>query len=200
VRPPIEHPARAAERSVTTEWDKMVSGMRYDASDPRLVRARAHARALCFQFNSTAPDNDAVTQQAIAALLGTPGQRVRIEPQFHCDYGVNIHLGDDVYINTSCIVLDCASVRIGARVLFASGVQLVTATHPIDAAERRIGLELAMPIVVGDDVWIGVGSIVCPGVTIGARSVIGAGSVVVRDVPPDVVAAANPCRVLRKLS
>jgi maltose O-acetyltransferase len=182
-----------------TEWDKMVSGVRYDASDPQLARARAQARAHCFQFNNAAPDNDPVARKALEALIGSQGQRVRIERPFHCDYGINIHLGDDVYINMSCIVLDCATVRIGDRVLIASGVQLVTATHPIDSAERRIGLEFAMPIVVEEDVWIGAGAIVCPGVTIGARSVIGAGSVVVRDVPRDVVAAGNPCRVLRKL-
>ncbi len=185
---------------MTTEWDKMVRGLRYDASDPQLARARARARSLCFKFNNAPPDNDPIARQAIKALLGTLGERVRIEPPFHCDYGVNTHLGDDVYVNMSCIVLDCASVRIGDRVLVASGVQLLTATHPVDSAERRIGLELAMPIVIGEDAWIGAGAIVCPGVTIGARSVIGAGSVVVRDIPPDVVAAGNPCRVLRNLS
>jgi len=185
---------------VTTEWDKMVSGLRYDASDTQLVRARAQARTLCGRFNDAACDDHEARRNAITALLGAIGERVRVEPPFHCDYGVNIHLGDDVYINVSCIVIDCASVRIGDRVLVASGVQLVTATHPVDAAERRIGLELALPIAIGEDTWIGAGAIVCPGVTIGARSVIGAGSVIVRDIPPDVVAAGNPCRVLRKLN
>ncbi len=185
---------------MTSEWDKMVGGQRYDASDPQLVRARERARALSFRFNHAPPEHDEVRRQAIAALLGGLGQRVRVEPPFHCDYGVNIHLGDDVYVNMNCVMLDCALVRIGDRVLVGSGVQLVTAAHPVDFAERKIGLEFAMPITIGDDVWIGAGAIICPGVTIGARSVIGAGSVVVREVAPDVVAAGNPCRVLRRLT
>jgi maltose O-acetyltransferase len=127
-------------------------------------------------------------------------ERVRVEPPFHCDYGVNIDLGDDVYINMNCVVLDCAPVHVGARVLVGSGVQLITAAHPIDAAERRANLEFALPVTLGEDCWIGAGAIVCPGVSIGARSVIGAGSVVVEDTPADVVAAGNPCRVLRSLA
>jgi len=182
-----------------TEWDKMVSGARYDANDAQLVRARERARALTFQFNHAPPEQADARRQAIAVLLGRSGERVRIEPPFHCDYGVNIHLGDDVYVNMNCVVLDCARVQVGDRVLVGSGVQLVTAAHPVDFAERRAGLELALPITIGDDVWIGAGAIICPGVSIGARCVIGAGSVVVREMPPDVVAAGNPCRVVRGL-
>lgn len=183
-----------------SEWDKMVGGARYDPSRAELVRARERARTLIWQFNHAPPSDEHARRQAIAALLGRCGERVRVEPPFHSDYGVNIDLGDDVYINMNCVVLDCASVRVGARVLVGSGVQLITAAHPIDATERRAGLEFASPVTLGEDVWIGAGAIVCPGVSIGARSVIGAGSVVVRDLPADVVAAGNPCRVLRSLA
>lgn len=180
-----------------SERDKMVRGERYDAMDAELVAARRHARALAWQFNSAMPDDDETRRRALAALLGRCGERVRIEPPFRCDYGFNIDVGDDVYVNMNCIWLDCAPVRIGARVLIGPGVQLVTATHPTDAAERRSGLEFASAITIADDAWIGAGAIVCPGVTIGERAVIGAGSVVVRSIVADAVAAGNPCRPLR---
>jgi maltose O-acetyltransferase len=183
--------------AMTTERDRMVRGERYDPGDAELVAARARAKALAWQFNHAPPDRDDARRQALAALLGRCGERVRIEPPFQCDYGFNIELADDVYFNMGCIVLDCAPVRIGARVLVGPAVQLVTATHPLDHAERRTGIELAWPIAIGEDAWLGAGAIVCPGVSIGARAVIGAGSVVVRDIPADAVAAGNPCRVLR---
>ena len=183
-----------------SEWDKMLGGAHYDPSRAELVSARERARALVRRFNHAPPHDEQARRRAIAALLGRCGERVRVESPFHCDYGVNIDLGDDVYINVNCVVLDCARVRVGARSLVGSGVQLITAAHPIDATERRTGLEFAMPVTLGEDVWIGAGAIVCPGVSIGARSVIGAGSVVVRDLPADVVAAGNPCRVLRSLA
>jgi maltose O-acetyltransferase len=200
-RSPLRRARRLAERRrMTSEWTKMVSGAHYDPSDADLVRARERARALLWQFNHAPLPAHETRREALAALLGACGQRVRIEPPFHCDYGRNIDVGDDVYMNVGCIVLDCAPVRIGARVLIGSGVQLVTAAHPIDASQRRSGLEFARPVVVAEDAWIGAGVIVCPGVSIGARSVIGAGSVVVRDIPADVVAVGNPCRVLRSLA
>jgi maltose O-acetyltransferase len=182
------------------EWDKMLAGALYHAGDAELLRARQRARSLAWQFNRTAPDDEHGRRQALAALLGRCGEGVHVEPPFRCDYGVNIELGDAVYINMNCIVLDCAKVRLGARVLVGSGVQIVTATHPLDVTQRRAGLEFALPVTVDDDAWIGAGALVCPGVSIGARSVIGAGSVVVRDIPADVVAVGNPCRVLRPLA
>ena len=123
-----------------------------------------------------------------------------IQPPFYCDYGTNISLGAKVCFNFNCVVLDVMPVTIGDNVLFGPAVQLYTATHPINAAERRTGLELAKPITIGSDVWIGGGTIICPGVTIGDRSVIGAGSVVTRSIPADVTAAGNPCRVIRSLA
>jgi maltose O-acetyltransferase len=124
---------------------------------------------------------------------------VAITPPFSCDYGRNIRLGSAVYFNFNCVVLDVAPVTIGNHVLFGPAVQIYTAYHPLDAAERRSGIEYGKPVVLGDDVWVGGGAIVCPGVTIGAGAVIGAGSVVTRDVPPYVLAVGNPCRVLRDL-
>jgi maltose O-acetyltransferase len=132
-------------------------------------------------------------------LFGAMGEGVSIEPPFFCDYGGNITLGDRVFFNFNCVILDPAPVTIGSDVFFGSGVQIYTATHPIDPRERTHGLEAAQPIVIGSDVWVGGGAIICPGVRIGARSVLGAGSVATRDVPEGVVAAGNPCRVLRRV-
>ncbi|RYZ22021.1 MAG: sugar O-acetyltransferase, partial [Chitinophagaceae bacterium] len=144
----------------------------------------------------------------------TPGLRVRvlhellphapldlqIQAPFYCDYGTNISIGENVFFNFNCVVLDVAPVRIGNRTLIGPAVQIYTATHPMDAATRALGLEAGAPVTIGDDVWIGGGAIILPGVTIGDRSVIGAGSVVTKDVPPDVFAAGNPCRVVRALA
>jgi maltose O-acetyltransferase len=122
-----------------------------------------------------------------------------IELPFSCDYGTNIHLGSRVYLNFNCIILDVAPVRIGHRTLLGPAVQVLTATHPLSAEQRREGWELGKAVCIGADVWIGGGAILCPGVSIGDRSVIGAGSIVTRDVPADVVVAGNPARVLRSL-
>nr|WP_282446830.1 sugar O-acetyltransferase [Aromatoleum aromaticum] len=122
-----------------------------------------------------------------------------VQPPFFCDYGTNIFLGVKVFFNFNCVVLDVAPVTIGSNVLFGPSVQICTATHPISAAERRTGLESAKPITIGSDVWVGGGAIICPGVNIGDRAVIGAGSVVTRDIPSDVVAAGNPARIIRAL-
>ena len=124
---------------------------------------------------------------------------MRIEPPFFCDYGTNIELGDKVFFNFNCVILDVAKVTIGSNVMFGPAVQIYTATHPMDAEERRSGLEFAKPVRIGNDVWLGGGVIVCPGVTIGDAAVIGAGSVVVRDIPAGVFAAGNPCRVIREI-
>lgn len=121
-----------------------------------------------------------------------------IQPPFHCDYGVNITLGARVFFNFNCVVLDVCRVTIGDYSMFGPAVQIYTATHPLDAATRRLQ-EYGKPVVIGDDVWVGGGAIICPGVTVGSRSVIGAGSVVTRDVPDDVFAAGNPCRVIRAI-
>ena len=130
-------------------------------------------------------------------LFGRGGDSVWMQPPFYCDYGTNILLGQRVFFNFNCVVLDCAAVTIGANVLLGPAVQIYAATHPTDPSMRRSGRELALPVAIGDDVWIGGGAIICPGVTIGSSSTIGAGSVVTRDIPAGVIAAGNPCRVIR---
>lgn len=132
-------------------------------------------------------------------MFGAIGENVWIEPPFFCDYGQNIRVGANVFFNFNCVVLDVAPVEIGDNVLFGPNVQIYTATHPIDAATRRSGLEFGKPIRIGSDVWVGGSAIFNPGVTVGSRTVIGAGSVVTRDLPDDVFAAGNPCRVIRSL-
>ncbi len=182
-----------------TERERMLRGLLYLPYDPGLVEERMRARGLVQAFNDAPSDDSAHRTRILQQLLGGCGQRVIIEPPFRCDYGAHIVIGDDTFINFNCVVLDCAAIRIGARVLIAPGVQILAATHPLDVQTRRSGRELARPVTIGDDVWLGAGVIVNPGVTIGNGSVIGSGSVVASDVPPNVVAVGNPCRVLRPL-
>ena len=176
----------------------MLAGEPYDASDPQLVAERLRARELCQALNALPPTLETERAALLAELFGAQ-TNVYVTPPLFCDYGRNITLGRNVYFNFNCIVLDVAPVRIGDNVLFGPAVQVYTATHPLDAALRRSGIESGKPIVIGDDAWIGGGAILNPGVTIGARSVIGAGSVVTRDIPDDVFAAGNPCKVIRNL-
>jgi maltose O-acetyltransferase len=176
-----------------SEREKMLAGEPYDAADPRLVQERRRARDLLRALNGSGDAG------IIRQLFGAAGEGVLIEPPFFCDYGTNIRVGDRVFFNFNCVVLDVAEVVIGSDVMFGPAVQVYTATHPMDYQTRRAGLELAKPVTIGSDVWVGGGAIILPGVTIGARSVIGAGSVVTRDVPEGVFAAGNPCRVLRLL-
>jgi maltose O-acetyltransferase len=170
--------------------ERMVSGELYDASDPELIAARARARELLGRYNA-APD-----RRQLARLFGSVGSEAVVESPFHCDYGFNISVGERFYANVNCVFVDCAPIEIGERVLFGPAVQLYAATHPLDAETRRNGLEYALPITIGNDVWIGGGAIVLPGITIGARAVVGAGSVVTHEVPADAVVAGNPCRRL----
>ena len=184
--------------SAKTEKQKMLAGDLYDPLDPQLCQERDRCRDLCLLLNATREIEKLERQRLLADLLGRATD-AWIQPPFFCDYGTNIILGRKVFFNFNCVVLDCAQVTIGDNVLFAPAVQIYTATHPISASERRKWLESARPITIGSDVWVGGGAIICPGVTIGDRSVIGAGSVVNRDIPSDVVAAGNPARVIRRL-
>lgn len=181
---------------MSTEKDKMLRGDLYDPLDPQLVAERRRARLLLKALNDSNDDQQPERIALIRELLGQAGEGIWIEPPFFCDYGSNITIGDKVFFNFNCVVLDVAPVTIGSRVLFGPAVQIYAATHPMQAATRAEGLELGQPVTIGDDVWVGGGVIVCPGVRIGARSVIGAGSVVTRAVPDDVCAAGNPCRVI----
>jgi len=188
---------KSAETS--SEKEAMLAGRCYQASDPLLTRERLHARQLVHRFNQTEPDAFALRDALLRELLGHVAGHISIEPTFRCDYGYNIRVGRNFYANFGCIMLDVVPITIGDDVLFAPNVQLLAATHPLDAAERASGAELGGPITIGDRVWLGGGVIVCPNVTIGAGTTIGAGSVVTRDIPANVVAVGNPCRVLRTL-
>ncbi|MBW3628044.1 MAG: sugar O-acetyltransferase [Gemmatimonadetes bacterium] len=182
-----------------TEREMMLRGELYVASDPDLTAARTRARRLCQRYNLTDPEAAEERADLLQQLLGRVGIGASIEPPFYCDYGSQIDLGDQVFVNFNCVFLDPAAIRIGSRTMLAPNVQLLSADHPRDPHERVSGRELARPIVIGERVWLGGGSIVCPGVTIGNDTTIGAGSVVVRDIPSGVVAVGNPCRVVRSL-
>lgn len=184
---------------MATEKHKMLTGALYDALDPQLSAERLRARRLLRAFNASAPEDPGERERLLRELIPAAGGDLSIEAPFYCDYGGQITLGDRVFFNFNCVILDVAPVRIGSGVLFGPGVQVYAATHPLHAADRRSGLEAGRPVTIGDEVWIGGGAIVCPGVRIGDRSVIGAGSVVTRDIPADVFAAGNPCRVIRRL-
>jgi maltose O-acetyltransferase len=177
----------------------MLAGELYDPLDPELVQMRTRARDLCQALNGTREADVVERRRILRELLGAGGEGVSVQPPFYCDYGLNIHLGEGVYFNFNCVVLDVGEVRIGDFTLFGPSVQIYTATHPLNAKLRR-QKEYAKPITIGSDVWVGGASVICPGVTIGDRSVIGAGSVVTRDVPPGVLAVGNPCRVIRNLT
>ena len=182
-----------------TERDKMLAGELYDPFDPELVRSRHRARDLCQALNATHEGEDETRRGILRELFGAGGESVWMQPPFFCDYGANILLGERVFFNFNCIVLDVCRVSIGDYTLFGPAVQIYTATHPMNAELRR-SQESGKPIEIGSDVWVGGGAILCPGVRIGSRSVIGAGSVVTRDIPEGVFAAGNPCRIIREIA
>jgi maltose O-acetyltransferase len=182
-----------------TNRQKMLAGELYDPLDPELVAARERARNLCQDLNATREADHAERRRILQELLGAGGDDVWMQPPFFCDYGSNIHLGRKCYFNFNCIILDVCAVRIGDYAFFGPAVQIYTATHPMDHELRRTQ-EFGKPVTIGSDVWVGGGAIICPGVRIGSRSIIGAGSVVTRDIPDDTFAAGNPCCVIRKLT
>lgn len=184
---------------MNTGKEKMLNDELFDPQDPRLVAARRRARLLLKELNDSRDERDGERTGLIRELIPECGKDVWFETPFFCEYGSNISLGDGVRFDFNCVVIDAAPVRIGARVQIGPAVQLYAGGRPLDAATRRTGLELGRPVEIGDDAWIGGGSVICPGVRIGPRAVIGAGSVVTRDIPADVVAAGNPCRVLHAL-
>jgi maltose O-acetyltransferase len=182
-----------------TEREKMLAGELYDPLDAELVAGRERARDLCWALNATRESQPAERRRIVRELFGAGGETVWMQPPFFCDYGANILLGERVFFNFNCVVLDVCHVKIGDYTLFAPAVQIYTATHPLNAALRR-RQEYAKPIEIGADVWVGGGAIICPGVKIGDRAVIGAGSVVTRDIPAGVLAAGNPCRAIREIT
>lgn len=181
-----------------SEREKMLAGELYDPHDPELVALRERARDLCQDLNATRERDVLLRRQILTDLLGSGGDSVWLQPPFFCDYGSNIHLGNNVYFNFNCVVLDVCPVTIGSFTMIGPAVQIYTATHPLQAMLRR-KQEFAKPITIGSDVWIGGGAIICPGVTIGDRAVIGAGSVVTKSLPAGVLAVGNPCRIVREI-
>ena len=181
-----------------TEKEKMQAGEWFSPNDEELVRDRARARHLTHRLNVALKDKDATYLATLRELC--PRVEAMIRAPFHCDYGYNISIGKGSYVNFNCVFLDLGPIRLGQRCLIGPGVQLLTAVHPMNAAERATGKEKGAGIEIGDDCWLGGGLIVCPGVAIGDRSVIGAGAVVTRDIPADSVAVGNPARVIRTLT
>lgn len=182
-----------------SEKEKMLSGELYQPLDPQLSDDRLKARLLIKALNDTGEDQTGERNRILKELIPNTGNDLWLQPPFYCDYGYNMEIGAKVFFNFNCVVLDVARVIIGSRTMFGPNVQIYTATHPMDAETRVSGLELAREIIIGEDVWVGGSAVVCPGVTIGDRSVIGAGSIVTRNIPADVFAAGNPCRVIRSL-
>lgn len=182
-----------------TEKEKMLSGELYDPLDKQLSDERILTRLLIKKLNDTREDQIEERSRILKELIPQAGDGLWLQPPFYCDYGGNMVLGEKVFFNFNCVVLDVMQVNIGSRTLVGPNVQIYTATHPTNHRVRASGLEYAKPIVIGEDVWIGGSAVICPDVTIGDRTIIGAGSVVTKDIPSDVFAAGNPCRIIRNL-
>lgn len=183
-----------------TEKDKMLSGLLFYSGCEELRVQRRACKEACYEYNQLRPNQTVEQEAALKRLFGKTKDRLRVMAPFWCDYGSNIEVGEDFYVNHDCVILDCAKVIFGDHVLIAPHCGFYTVGHPLDTEQRNQGLLYAHPITVGDNVWIGAGVSVLPGVTIGSNTVIAAGSVVNRDVPSGVVAAGNPCRVIRKIT
>lgn len=182
-----------------TAREKMLANEPYLATDPELEQMYRKAQTLLYEFNLSRPEESDKRRDIVQSLFGAIGQNFIIQPPFRCDYGSHIYAQDNLYINYDCIILDCNKVHLGNHVWIAPKVQIYTAYHPIDAQTRNTGVEMAAPVAIGDNVWLGGGAIICPGVTIGNNTTIGAGSIVTKDIPANVVAVGNPCRVIREL-
>ena len=183
-----------------SEKEKMLAGLIYDANnDDNLLKERNIAKDLCFEFNNT-KSSDALTQEEILNKLNIKkGENVTVIAPFYCDYGYNIEIGNNFFSNHNLIILDASKVKFGNDVFIACNCGFYTSGHPVDYKERNKGLEYAYPITVGDNVWIGSNVSVLPGVNIGSNVVIGAGSVVNKDIPDNVIAVGNPCKVIKEI-
>lgn len=184
--------------NLNEKFEYMSTGKPYNDLDPLLIATRNKATSLTNEINNTVDSKKKDT--LIRHLFGSVGKSPDINPNFRCEFGRNINIGDYFYANYDCVILDGAKVTIGNRVLFAPKVGLYTSNHLIDATERELGGCIAKPIIIGDRCWLGANVSVLPGVNIGEGTIIGAGSVVTRDIPSGVVAAGNPCKVLRKIT
>ena len=183
-----------------TEKEKMLSGKLYKAAGEELLAERQYAKELVFDFNRSGPAELVKRKEIIKKLFGKTGNNFFVEPTFRCDYGYNIEIGENFYANYNCTILDCAKVIIGDNVLLAPNVSLFTAGHPIHYELRNQEFEYAFPITIGNNVWIGGNVVINPGITIGDNTVIGSGSVVTKNIPANVIAVGNPCKVLRQIT
>lgn len=184
---------------MTTVREKMINGEPYYAEDETLAKDRAKVKDLCFEYNSLSPSKVEERTKLIKKIFGKTGKKIAVESNFFCDYGYNIEVGEQFYINHNCVILDCAKVTFGNNVLIGPNCGFYTAIHPLNAEERNTLYETAKPIKVGNNVWFGGNVTVLPGVTIGDNSVIGAGSVVTKDIPSGVIAFGNPCKPVKEV-
>ncbi len=182
-----------------TEKEKMIDGEIYNATDPQLTKDRENARAITRLYNQTLETEHDRRIELLKNLFGSTDANLYIEPSFRCDYGYNIHVGNNFFVNFNCVILDVCEVRIGDNCFIAPGVHIYTATHPLNPFERNNWIEYGKPVTIGNNVWIGGGAIINPGVTIGDNVVIASGSVVTKDVPNDVVVGGNPARFIKQI-
>lgn len=180
-----------------TEKEKMLAGMLYEAWDEELTNDRKNARKLTRLFNNTTEEEDPYRIHLLKKLFGSTGENIYVEPTFRCDYGYNIHVGENFFANFDCVILDVCKVKIGKNCFIAPKVAIYTATHPINASERIAGPEYGKPVTIGDNVWIGGSTVINPGVTIGDNVVIASGAVVTKDVPDNVVVGGNPAKIIK---
>nr|WP_220127125.1 sugar O-acetyltransferase [Halobacillus locisalis] len=180
-----------------TEKEKMIAGELYESWNDELVHERSRARQITHDLNRTKDTETHYRQQLVESLLGSIEGDYGLEPPFYCEYGYNIHIGEGFFANFNCVFLDVCPIHIGKRVLIGPNVQIYTSSHPMDRKTRASGLESGKSIKIGDDVWVGGGAIINPGVTIGNNVVVGAGSVVTEDIPDDVFIAGNPARIIK---
>ncbi|MEH6946232.1 sugar O-acetyltransferase [Bacillus sp. JJ634] len=182
-----------------TEKEKMLNGELYHAADPELLQERVNARRLTRLYNQTIETDDNKRTKLLKELFGSTGENLYIEPTFRCDYGYNVHVGENFYANFDCVFLDVCEIRIGDNCLIAPGVHIYTATHPLDPTERISGAECGLPVHIGHNVWIGGRAVINPGVKIGNNVVIASGAVVTKDVPDNVVAGGNPAKIIKQM-
>lgn len=182
-----------------TEKEKMLNGEWYIASDQELVKEREIARRTTRHYNETIENEYELRKDMLKKLFGSTGENLFIEPAFKCDYGYNIHVGENFYANFDCVILDVCKVRFGDNCLLGPGVHIYTAAHPLHANERNSGAEFGKPVTIGDNVWIGGRAIINPGVTIASGAIIASGAVVTKDVPANVVAGGNPAKIIKEL-